>query len=252
MRLFHNMARSGGTLLSRCIASMENICLLSEIHPFGRTNRHFNPIRQYQRWYRDLGVDWRQAGFDRSIDRIADDCATQGLTLVLRDWAHIDFLGPPSQKPPGFTLLLDQRLASRYSLRHVALVRHPAETWRSTGKMKLILENGIELEQFLHAYRNYLEAVQNYTIVRYEDFTAEPKAVMKQICGALDLSYDPGFVDRWSDYVNVTGDMFNNSRAGGSREIKHFDIRPLESPLRERYLENADYRWIIERLGYLF
>ena len=38
------MARSGGTIICRCLASMERIVLLSEIHPLGA--RMFNPLDQ--------------------------------------------------------------------------------------------------------------------------------------------------------------------------------------------------------------
>ena len=49
LRLLHHMARSGGTLISKCLGCMSGVLLLSEIHPLG-TN-HFNPLVQAQRWY---------------------------------------------------------------------------------------------------------------------------------------------------------------------------------------------------------
>src|SRR5512145_1245226 len=49
LRLLHHMARSGGTLISKCLGCMSGVVLLSEIHPLG-TN-HFNPLLQAQRWY---------------------------------------------------------------------------------------------------------------------------------------------------------------------------------------------------------
>ncbi len=42
VRLVHHLARSGGTLISRCLGCMSGVLLLSEIHPLG--TRHFNPL----------------------------------------------------------------------------------------------------------------------------------------------------------------------------------------------------------------
>ena len=49
LRLVHHMARSGGTLFSRCLGCMSGVLLLSEIHPLGTAQ--FNPLVQAQRWY---------------------------------------------------------------------------------------------------------------------------------------------------------------------------------------------------------
>ena len=37
IRIYHNLARSGGTVISKCIASMKQITLLSEVHPYIET-----------------------------------------------------------------------------------------------------------------------------------------------------------------------------------------------------------------------
>ncbi len=253
LRLFHSLGRSGSTLVCRCIASMQGICLLSEIHPLGRTNRHFNAINQYQRWYQDLGVDdWKSMPFDQSIDRIVDDCLSRNQHLILRDWAHMDFIGPPSIKPPSFKLLLNQRLEQKYTLRHCALVRHPAETWRSSIKMKVFQKNNIRVEQFLAGYRGYLEEVEDLPIIRYEDFTKAPTKSMKSICRYLDIPFDPEFIDKWSSYTNITGDMFNSSRGSGEREILYFELKAIEPELKKVFAGNEDYQFIVSKLGYPF
>ena len=35
IRLIHNLQRSGGTIISKCLGAQENVILLSEIHPYG-------------------------------------------------------------------------------------------------------------------------------------------------------------------------------------------------------------------------
>ena len=253
VRIVHNMARAGGTLISRCIGALEGVRLLSEIHPLGHRNRHFNAVSQYQQWYEDLGIeDFRELGFDRSIDRIHNHVEQTGDKLVLRDWAHIDFIGPPASRPPGFRLTLDARLEDRYRLLHCAVVRHPMDTWRSMRKMSVVIDNGISVERFLAGYRRYLDRVAGYEQIRYEDFTEDPETVMMRICRALNLPMDSGFLDRWANNRRITGDIHNNSRAGASTTIRQLPIRPLAGELQTIAESNADYQDIIRRLGYPF
>jgi hypothetical protein len=49
IRLYLNLARSGGTPFSKCIGCMEGAMLLSEIHTLGSGT--YNPITQVSRWY---------------------------------------------------------------------------------------------------------------------------------------------------------------------------------------------------------
>ena len=43
------MARSGGTLISRCLGCMDKVVLLSEIHPLGGSVH--NPLLQAYEWF---------------------------------------------------------------------------------------------------------------------------------------------------------------------------------------------------------
>ena len=75
LRLVHHMARSGGTLISRCLGCMSGVLLLSEIHPLGTAQ--FNPLVQAQRWYGLLSSQdladlraRRRVGFVEAIELI--------------------------------------------------------------------------------------------------------------------------------------------------------------------------------------
>ena len=58
IRLIHNLQRSGGTIISKCLGAQDDIVLLSEIHPSGievlkkmKRNCDFgDPIFQAQEW----------------------------------------------------------------------------------------------------------------------------------------------------------------------------------------------------------
>jgi hypothetical protein len=106
LRLIHHMARSGGTVISRCLGCMSGVILLSEIHPLGI--RQFNPLAQAQRWFgllssHDLAAlaARGQIGFADAIELIhrrAEECNQR---LVVRDWSHLDFTGVPFVARPA-------------------------------------------------------------------------------------------------------------------------------------------------------
>ena len=58
IRLIHNLPRSGGTIISKCLGAQENVVLLSEIHPNGveiakKMNLNcdlYDPIFQAHEW----------------------------------------------------------------------------------------------------------------------------------------------------------------------------------------------------------
>lgn len=249
----HNLARSGGTLICRCIGSMDGVRLLSEIHPQGHRNKQFNAVRQYQDWYADLGItNVRALPFVDSIELLYRHCEQNNAVLVLRDWAHIDFIGPPSRRAPGFELALDKKLAHEFDLLHCVIVRHPMEMWRSMRKMSVIIDNDITLEQHLSGYHKYLQQVNQFPLIRYEDFTREPTVIMERICRFLELPFDADFMDKWPENNRITGDVWNNSRASGMKQIRHFDIQPLEFSMLRLLSNNADYQRIIHTLDYEF
>ncbi len=230
---------------------MDDIRLLSEIHPQGRRNRHFSAVNQYQTWYRDIGIsDFTTVPFLEGIAKIYADCQQQNKPLVLRDWAHIDFVGPPSTKPPQFKLTLDLTLGEIYTLDHVVVVRHPMETWRSLEKMSVIIDNNITATDFFQGYRRFLAEVSDFPKIRYEDFTANPAEQMEKLCGHLQVSYDADFQQKWSHYRNITGDMWNNSRASGDNTIRSFPIRPIPPALESLVNDSEDYAEILRLLNY--
>jgi hypothetical protein len=251
LRLVHHMARSGGTLISKCLGCMSGVVLLSEIHPLG-TNQ-FNPLVQAQRWYgllssqdlHDLKSRGR-IGFVDAIELIrrrADDC---GQRLVIRDWSHLDFTGVPFIAKPAHRLLTAEALARRFELLQVCTVRHPLDQWLSLSQLAVV-QGRLTLEGFLAGYRRFAEVASGIGFHRYEDFTADPERVARSLCAKLQLRYDRGFKERWRDYTFVTGDVAG-SRAGG--EIRPVPRRESAPELLVALAANQDYLASLELLGY--
>ena len=109
IHILHHMARTGGTVISRCLGCMNEIVLLSEIHPSG-TDR-FDPLDQARRWF-DLVTEEEVASFQNgdgydfpgAVRLIAERCREHNRFLVLRDWSHLDYTGIPFVTETGLPL----------------------------------------------------------------------------------------------------------------------------------------------------
>lgn len=251
IRLLHHMARTGGTVIAKCLGSTTGIALLSEIHPAG--GRWFNPFQQADKWHgllneQDLaslraGASMPFAAAIALIDRRARE---RGLTLVIRDWSHLDFTAVPFLPRPSFRLTLALVLAPAFNVIHTATVRHPIDQWLSLSGLGLV-RGRLGVADYLRGYRHFAEVAARIGFLRYEDFAADPAAAMATLCARLQLAYDPDFQRRWMHYDKITGDIPPGPRP---QEIRPPRRKPCPPQLIEAFAANADYRQAIALLGY--
>ena len=250
IRVLHQMARTGGTLLAKCLASMHGVMLLSEIHPQGLSL--FNPLTQVRQWYPGL-IDQSEVAqllatnpsFRDVIMYINQKAQARGECLLVRDWSHLDFTGVPFIPTPSYRLTTAETLAPGSRLVHTACVRHPLDQWLSISRLS-IMHRKLQMEAFLHGCRRFAETAVNIGFVRYEDFTQNPDATLRIMCEQLEIDFDSGYRERWANYLNVTGD--NNNL----REIKQIERGEVPPELLECLANNRDCRMTCELLGYTF
>jgi protein O-GlcNAc transferase len=249
LRLIHHLARTGGTTISKCLAVMPEVALLSEIHPLGIEK--INPLHQAMDWFGLVD----QAEIDRlgsppdfaaSIRLIASRASARGLRLVIRDWAHLDFAGAPIVDRPAFRLSTAEALSELFRLRQIATVRHPIDHWQSLRRVP-IMRGKIDLDRFLKGYRRFAEIAAPMGFVRYEDFCSHPDEALQRLCEALDLAYDASWRLRWAGYDRITGD---DAARRGSGELRQPRRRPLEPGLADSFLRHPDYQPALTLLGY--
>ena len=262
IRLLHQLGRSGGTIIAKCLAVMENVLLLSEVHPLWEktartrspeTAATYSPLSQAHRWFglfnecevERLGQDYARLSFADEIGLIASRCAERGYHLVLRDFNNVDFTGIVFQASPPHRFLTYEALHGRFTTKRTFTVRHPIDQWMSLSRYL----NGreIDLGAYLRGYRAFAETAREQGFVRYEDFTENPDEQLRILCDRLALSYGRQWRDRWQAYTRITGDR--DARAG-SREIKPRPRRTLNPEVIAEFEANEDYRKIIEFLGY--
>lgn len=264
--VFYALARSGGTIVSRCIASTPGLVLLSEVHP---KSTFFSPIKQANDWY-DLGVDLEEKTYFRDEDNyleaiinIYQACHAKGLNLVIRDWPHADFTYDfRHQASPEFKLTQREILSQYFQLNECVLFRDPLDSYLSLNKL-IDYKDRITIESYLSGVRKFLQRTKNISIIKYDDFCHQPNRVMPQICKHLGILFDKNCLVNFKNYYNLTGDIYHSSTSGrtltgdpiGSRNSNEVISLPVH---REGYLElkkavsnNKDYQWIRNRTGRL-
>lgn len=241
-------------MISRCIGCMDEVLLLSEIHPHAKAQSMlgFSIITQAKKWHKlplpaHLVEDMP---FVEKVNIIQQCCIEQGKDLVLRDWAHVDFIGPPVTRSPAGIFSLNQLLKDQFDVVACALVRHPMDMWLSVSRMKIIAQNKIDYKKFLQAYKSYLIQLGKTPVIKFEEFTHKPGETMQRISDHLQIRFDSEFVHNWPRNRLLTGDMKHVSRAGGSTEIKVLQRRQVPTVMNQAMRQNPNYTWILQHLDY--
>ena len=261
--VFYSLARTGGTLLARCLAAIPGNALLSEVSP---RMAYFDPIRQADEWYGLITPEeraWLKTGktirYEQAIALIGERCRAQGLKLIVRDWTHIDFLKVDRfAVQPRYEFTQIKVLGELFDVRHKALVRHPLDSYLSLIKLRGY--RNVVASDYLHGFRRFAERAAETGFVRYEDFCVDPRTVLAGLCADLRLNYQDDFVERFSAYRNVTGDIYSANEKftlAGALVHERCPDRIVPLPRRtpppgllERIQDSADYRGILEMLDY--
>lgn len=254
VRILHHMARSGGTIISKCLGCMGGVILLSEIHPFGYKKQYFNPLWQAHHWFgllRPMDLNKIKVGsplgFQDAINMICERCMERNLTLVIRDWSHIDFTGWPHNMNPSYKLSTAYALSPYCKIINAATVRHPIDQWISFRESQSWVGKEYPIERYLFGYRKFAEVASRIGYVKYEDFVENPSHALKKICTMLHVSFDPEYTINWRNYKSIT--TAPGPRDSGSTIFKR-PRRELSEELLGSFLNNKDYYISINLLGY--
>jgi hypothetical protein len=249
VRTLHHFACTGGTLISKCLAALPNVQLLSEVDPLSVT--HLKPgrpsfaptdmatlLRQSTRGTRqDLLIEL----FHRQISLVHEDALLQGHRLLIRDHAHSHFCkGPDVPQRPNFRALLPGGM----TVRSVVTVRHPLESFAALAKKGWIHFEPGTLDDYCRRYMLFLDNYADVPVVRYEDFVRHPESTMQQLCEILDLRYEAQFTDLFSVF-QISGD---SGRTGGV--ISPRSSRPEVARLGGEAQASQCFLQLVARLGY--
>jgi hypothetical protein len=246
LRTIHHLACSGGTVISKCLAAMPQVALISEVNPLNRDGCDFeptNPMLQLERSYRQLTLLEIKNDFLRQIGQAYEMCRNDDVDLILRDHSHSDFcLGEaPRELTPICDFLTDQ-----YELVSVVTVRHPLDSFLGLAAQGWHTQfTPSTLEEYSRRYLAFLDRYRDLSLRRYEAFCADPEAFMQDLCELLELEYSPAFLERFGS-VRLSG----GSGRGSITEIKPRPRRPIPEVVQVQLDSSGSYRELLERLGY--
>lgn len=249
IRVISNLPRSGGTLLARCVGSMDGITLLSEIHPLGC--QIYNPLNQACEWHGLLAkkeLIGSQYRFLDAIQLIFERSQKNESDVVIRDWAHLDFIGYPFLDSPSYHSALVEALSKRFRVLEVSLTRHPVDLWMSLEKLPIM--RNLPVEVYLEGYRKYAEKCITGYFLKYEDFTRRPEDRLQWLCEILQLPFDKQFSRKWANYDKITGAVLGKARGSGLNKIKPLPHHELPDKLYNSFALNPDYQRSLELLNY--
>lgn len=224
LAVFHSFARSGGTLVNRCLGAIAGNLVLSEVNPHGA----LVPVEvQARDWLGLVGSDefdvLARDGYGAKIRRLSEAAGREGRHLVVRDWSALNFLdGLFDYFQPSLLLEQDLYLAHHGLVYPSAVVarRAPAiyeSVIRTFGHLR-----DLAVPAFGACYLAYAQAVAGRPVVRFEEFCREPKGELRKLCEWLGVAYSDSALEDFRDFDRCTGDnrLAVPSRAGRSERIE--------------------------------
>lgn len=227
--IYFAYARSGGTLLNRCLASISGNFVLSEVNP------HASVISievQAHDWLKLISQEnYFEFASYNYIDKIlclAEKIQKNRGFLIVRDWVALNFL--PRAIPICYpSMILESALyfeRNGIEIIPIAFVRRSAEVYESITRTFSQFKQ-LSVQEFGHFYLAYAKAVCKYPIFYYANFCHDPKNELKRICSTLQVNYDDNFINNFYKFDRCTGDSNPNvhSRAYTLQKITAMAIR---------------------------
>jgi len=251
IRAIHHLACTGGTLISRALAVMPNVVLMSEIDPLSALdqtptgkNQPFRPLdvlRAARDAPRPADRQALERGFVAAMGALHSALCENGQRLCVRSHPHSQFhMGvDPADRPSVHALL-----ARIGPVRGVVTVRHPLDSLMSLRRNGWVQYAPDTVDTYCARYAAFLDAHEGLEILKYEDFVAAPEASMEWLCDRLRLAYDPDFAVLMRD-VRLSGD---SGRRGD--EIAPRERRPVPPELAEDLAASPAFAALCARLGY--
>ncbi|KAB8196536.1 sulfotransferase [Nonomuraea phyllanthi] len=225
--------RSGSTLLRMLLNSHSRIHAPHELHlrtievqltpGFSETSMQELGLDQVElehvMWDRILHLELRRSGKDIVVDK------TPGNVFI---WERLKYVWPNAK--------------FLFMLRHpMGVVSSLANRKSNTATQESLEATALKYFKPLEEARRTLDGLS----VRYEDLTAEPERVTREICAYLGVDWEPGMLEygrhQQERFVPNLGDRSDNIKSGRIQTARTFDNAGL-SPKLAKYAKSWDYR----------
>ena len=222
--VYYCFARSGGTLINRCLGCVSGNFVLSEVNPLSSLAAIESQARD---WLGLIDADgftrFAARPYGEKISFLASEVSARGGRLILRDWPTLNFLNGVYLDyffPSG---ILEQEVyLDQYALRRRCAVvsRRSASVYESLRRSFAHLKD-LSIDDFASAYLAYAQSVASFPVIQFEKFCEEPINEFKRLCNTLECHFSDEFVTAFSSFFNCTGDnsLETVSRGGSSKRI---------------------------------
>lgn len=249
LRIIHHLACSGGTLVSKCLAALPNIYLLSELHPTttlhqGGGKPKFLPadVTTQARYANVPHIDelaWQL--FKSNIIQTYRHVERYSGTLIIRDHTHSDFCVGEEYSDHSTVV---RALSDEFEVLRAVTLRDPIDSYISLVKNNWVHFSPGTFDEYCKRVWVFVSEYDDSQIFRYEDFVEHPKDVMVAIASLLNVTYDDSFIDTFGIF-QVTGD---SGRSGDI--IAPRARRELTNEEQEEFTNSQFYKLIAERFNY--
>ena len=249
VRIMQHLSCTGGSLFAKCIASMPNTILLSEISPLSTLLLADNKSLFLPSDFISLSRQAKTPAIDELSEKIflaelrvmENHLQERGLRLVLREHSHSTFL-TGTQSNPGKTIR--NILSGVTDERTIVTVRHPIDSYLSLQRNKWVHFDPKTFDEYCKRYLGFLDRSSGLPIFKYEHLVENPEEVMQKICGCLEIPFNKDFLD-YLEIIYVTGDSGRRSHL-----IGHRDRRPLTKAFLAEAKASKHFSKLCELMDY--
>lgn len=254
--IIRSLGGCGSTLVSRLLASLSNVVLLSETNPRSVYLFHgaMNPINQIKGWFPELlpiieGIDEFELGhpahFGDLINKLYKYLQEEGKQLVIRDYCYIDFIGYPFTEYSAGNSSFNNACRHIFNFDNVILVRHPANQLASL-RTHYCMRN-LNPQLFIDGYINFLNFFKKSFLLQYETIISDPNMSMDVLCYYLGLSWSNEAINKFASIDKITGNL--ERMHDTSISFPPFKDNALQ--IEKELQQCNEYNHLLEMAGYL-
>lgn len=248
LSLIQHLSCTGGTIICRCLASLPDVVLLSEVNPLSKIHLEsprFSPTDMT--YLANIGGFPAVDELSRKIFRTEIKVILKHLKLfnkhlVIRDHSHSDYLTTNLLEGQGTTRKF---LAADYNVKAVVTVRHPVDSYLSMQLRGWVKFSPPSFDEFCRRYLLFLKYNPTLSLFKYEDFARQPEATIQAISNVLNLKYTPNFIKHFNQH-KLTG----GSGRSSDEVIRLRQRRSYDEGFAQEVSQSTHYREICRSLNY--
>ncbi len=249
VRMIHHFACTGGTMISKCVASLPSTVMFSEIDPLSdllTAASRFSPtdiLRPLRQSNHPVSNEVVVKCFQSALITTRNELQKTNQKIVLRDHAHSRFC---AEQDPAAKPTLREMVSDVLPPLSVLTIRHPLDSFLSldAAGWGAQFPDSFNLEEYARRYSLFLERHDGIPVVLYEDFVKAPHKTLRRICEILDLPFAKAAIGQ-RDRTVLSGDSGRHTK-NISKRVR----REVPKEVAKQRSASPLYQELCQRFGY--